>query len=188
MSTIPVPSLTPTEFLEIVRSAEFKSEYFDGEMFIMSAGLLEHALISAALVAALAAAIRGKGARATGSDLRIGVSRHGPFFHPDVTVFCGEAELSDDLKDTLLNPTVLVEVFSPSSEAYDRGRKFSAYRQIDSLRDYVLVSETEPWVEIYHRTDDDKWILSEYIGMDSVCKIESLDCEISLVEIYRDIF
>ncbi len=112
------------------RKAEFKSEYFDGEMFAMSGGLLPHALVSAALVIAIGVALRGRNCRVAGSDLRIGVSKNGPFFYPDATVYCGEAQLADDFKDTLLNPALVIEVLSPSSEAYDRGKKFASYRKI----------------------------------------------------------
>jgi hypothetical protein len=123
----------------------------------MSGGLLPHALT------ALTAALRGRNCRAVGSDLRVGVAKQGPFFYPDVSVYCGEAQLADDFKDTLLSPTLVIEVLSPSSEPYDRGKKFAAYRRIDFPREYVLVSQTERSVESYLRRPDDKWILTEFL-------------------------
>jgi Uma2 family endonuclease len=190
MSAILVPRLTPEQYLEIERNAEFKSEYFDGEMFAMSGGLLPHALVSAALVTALSVALRGRNCRVAGSDLRIGVSKSGPFFYPDATVYCGEPQLADDFKDTLLNPALVIEVLSPSSEAYDRGKKFAAYRKIDSLREYVLVSQNEAIIESYVRqpdTSSPNWTLTEFSGKDAVCGLKSIAVEIALAEIYRDI-
>jgi Uma2 family endonuclease len=190
MSAILVPRLTPEQYLEMERKAEFKSEYFDGEMFAMSGGLLPHALVSAALVIAIGVALRGRNCRVAGSDLRIGVSKSGPFFYPDATVYCGEPQLADDFKDTLLNPTLVIEVLSPSSEAYDRGKKFAAYRKIDSLREYVLVSQNEALIESYVRqpdTSSPKWTLTEFSGKDAVCSLKSIAVEIALAEIYRDI-
>ena len=187
MSAMPVPRLTPEQYLEIERAAEFKSEYFDGEMFAMSGGLLPHSLISAALITALTVTLRGRKCRAFGSDTRVRVVKQGPFFYPDVSVYCGEPQLADDYKDTLLNPTLVIEVLSPSSEAFDRGKKFAAYRRIDSLREYVLVSQTEPNVESYLREPDGRWTLTEFSGTDAICSLKSIACEIPLADIYRDV-
>jgi Uma2 family endonuclease len=187
MSAMPLPRLTPEQYLEIERAAEFRSEYFDGEMFAMSGGRLAHAMIGVKLASALDAALRGRKCVVTGPDLRVRVAKKGPFFYPDATVCCGELQLADDYKDALLNPTAIFEVLSPSSEAYDRGRKFAAYRQIDSLREYVLVSQTEPAVESYLRGPEDKWTLTEFSGAGAVCSLESIGCQIALADIYRDV-
>jgi Uma2 family endonuclease len=187
MSAQPVPRLTPEQYLEIDRAAEVKSEYYDGEMFAMSGGRAPHAIISFALGAALIPALRGRRCIVTGSDLRVRASEGGPFFYPDVSVCCGEMQLADDNKDTLLNPIVIFEVLSPSSEAYDRGKKFAAYRRIDSLREYVLVSQTEPSVESYLRGSDDKWTLTEFTGTDAICSLKSIECQIALSDVYRDV-
>jgi Uma2 family endonuclease len=190
MSAISVPRLTPEQYLEIERKADFKSEYFDGEMFAMSGGLLRHALISAELVTTLTVALRGRNCRVAGSDLRIGVSKNGPFFYPDASVYCGEPQLADEFKDTLLNPTLVIEVLSPSSEAYDRGKKFAAYRKIESLREYVLVSQNEAIIESYARqpgANDLKWTLTEFTGLNAIYVPQSIEIEIRLSEIYRDI-
>jgi Uma2 family endonuclease len=187
MSAKAVPRLTPEQYLEIDRAAEVRSEYYDGEMFAMSGGRAPHAIISFALGAALIGALRGRRCIVTGSDLRVRVSEGGPFFYPDVSVCCGEMQLADDYKDTLLNPAVIFEVLSPSSEGYDRGKKFAAYRRIDSLREYVLVSQTELSIETYLKGPDDKWTLTEFTGTDAICSLKSIGCEITLADIYRDV-
>jgi Uma2 family endonuclease len=187
MSALSAPLLTPDRYLEIERAADFKSEYVDGRMFAMSGGRLAHAIVCTALASALLAALRGKSCYVTGSDLRVQVSPQGPFFYPDMSVCCGKPRLADDYKDTLLNPTIVFEVLSPSSEAYGRGKKFAAYRRIDSLRECVLASQTEPSVETYFRGPDDKWTLTEYTGLDGIWRFESIDCQIDLADIYRNI-
>ena len=121
--------------------AEFKSEYYDGQMFAMSGGSLPHSTIPMQLAAALVNALRGRGCRVASSDLRVRVSAKGPFFYPDLKVFCGEPQLADDHQDILLNPRVLYSrFFPPSSEAFDRGLKFEAYSEIESLEEYILIS------------------------------------------------
>jgi Uma2 family endonuclease len=144
-------------------------------------------MIGVSLAAALWVALRNRKCVVAGSDLRVRVSKSGPIVYPDVSVCCGDPELADDYKDILLNPTVVCEVLSPSSEAYDRGRKFASYRQIDSLREYVLVSQSEPGVEIYLRGPEGKWILTEFRGMGAVCRLTSIGCEIALADIYRNV-
>jgi hypothetical protein len=187
MSAIPVSRLSPSQYLEIERAAETKSEYFDGQMFAMSSGLLPHAFISANLVTELNAALRGTKCRATGSDLRVGVSKQGPFFYPDVSVLCGDAELADDWKNTLLNPILIVEVLSPSTEAFDRGKKFAAYRSIPALREYVLVSQSEAYIEVCSKGPGEAWSFTEFAGLQAVCALPSVRLEIPLNAIYRDV-
>jgi Uma2 family endonuclease len=187
MSAASIPRLTPEQYLEIDRAAEFRSEYIDGEMFAMSGGRVAHSRISLKLGGALDAALMARNCVVTGPDLRVRVAKQGPFFYPDVTVCCGEPQLADDYSDVLLNPTVVFEVLSPSSEAYDRGKKFAAYRCIESLREYVLVSQTEPFVESYLRGPDGKWIFTDFRGLDAVCKLASIDCEIKLADVYRNV-
>lgn len=182
MSAQPTPRLTVAEYLDAERTAEIKSEYFDGEVFAMSGGILVHARIGAALIQSLGNNLR-KGCHVASSDLRVRVSERGPFFYPDVTVYCENPQLADDFKDTLLNPTIIFEVLSRTSEAYDRGRKFAAYRRIESLREYVLVSQTEPSIESYSRGSD-KWLFTEFNGIGAVCKLSSVDCEIPLSAVY----
>jgi Uma2 family endonuclease len=187
MSAHAIPRLSPEEYLKIERTAEFKSEYYDGAMFAMSGGSLAHSLIPSRVAASLFGQLDGKGCLVANSDLRLRISAKGPFYYPDLTVICGKPQLADDHKDTLLNPTVIFEVLSKSSEAYDRGHKFAEYRRVESLRDYVLVSQMEARIEVFSRTEAGKWQLAEFVGADAMCVIPSVGCEIALAEVYRDV-
>jgi Uma2 family endonuclease len=187
MSAHAIPSFTPEQYLALERAAEYKSEYYDGVMFAMSGGTLPHSLIGTNLSAALVAALRGKGCRAANSDLRVRIAPRGPYVYPDASIYCGEPELADELKDTLLNPTVVFEIPSKSSEGHDRGHKFAQYRKIHSLREYVLVSQTEPLIEVFERGSDGKWFLTEFEGVEAVCLLDSVDCEIPLAAVYEGV-
>ena len=180
-----MPGLTPEEYLAIERAAEFKSEYYDGQMFAMAGGSLPHSILPMRLAAALINGLGRRDCEVASSDLKIRVSPKGPFFYPDLTVYCGEPELADDYRDVLLNPRVVFEVLSKSSEGYDRGLKFEFYREIESLQEYVLVSQSKPLIELYLRQPDSKWLLSSYSGMDAVCRLASIDCSIRLLDIYQ---
>ncbi len=140
MSAHAHPSLTPEQYLEIERAAEFKSEYYDGRMYAMSGASYPHALIIGGLAGKLSAALEQGPCAVITNDLRLRVSPRGLYTYPDVVVVCGEPKFVDNQKDTLLNPTFLVEVLSPSTEAYDRGFKSSQYRKLESLQEYALVS------------------------------------------------
>ncbi len=187
MSAHAVPRLTPEEYLKIDREAEIRSEYHDGQMFAMSGGTLPHSLLKVRLVGALARALQGRRCEVTDSDLRVAISAQGPFVYPDAAIYCGEPRLADNYRDTLLNPTILFEVLSKSSEAYDRGHKFAQYRRIDSLREYVLISQTEPRIEIFAKGPYGKWTLTEFLGEAATCELVSVGVEIPLAEVYRDV-
>jgi Uma2 family endonuclease len=185
MAASPMPRLTPEEYLAIERAAEFKSEYYDGQMFAMAGGTLPHSILPMRLAAALINGLGSRGCEVAGSDLKIRVSPKGPFVYPDLTVYCGEPQLADDYRDVLLNPRAVFEVLSKSSEGYDRGLKFEFYRGIESLQEYVIVSQSKPLIEVYLRQPDSKWLLSSYSGMDAVCPLASIDCSIRLVDVYQ---
>lgn len=148
--------MTPEEYLALDRAAEFKSEYFDGDIFAMSEGTFAHATLAARIATELNNALRGKGCRVAASDARVRASRT-TFVYPDVSVVCGKPLLEHG--DILLNPVVIVEVPSDSTERYDRGLKFARYRQIESLEEYVLVAQAEPSVEVFRRGADGSWSL-----------------------------
>ncbi|HKD09314.1 MAG TPA: Uma2 family endonuclease [Bryobacteraceae bacterium] len=187
MAANPVTRLTPEQYLSIERTAEIKSEYHDGQMFAMSGGSAAHAFIPARIIAAVLPGLRSGGCDIATSDLRVRVTPTGPFFYPDLTICCGEPRLADEYRDVLLNPSVIFEVISRSSEAYDRGFKFAQYRLIESLREYVLVSQTEPRIEVFTRQPDHSWVLHESVGMDAICRLTSVGVEFSLNDIYRNI-
>ena len=187
-SPVHKPSLAVGEYLAIERAAEFKSEFVNGEMLAMSGGTAPHARVATNLTIALGVRLRGGSCSVFNSDLRVNVSATGLYTYPDITVVCGELRLADDgHNDTLFNPTVLVEVLSPSTEAYDRGAKFAHYQRIDSLREYVLVAQDRPRVERYTRrqeADPNEWLLTVATGLDSKLTLPALGLELPLAEIY----
>ena len=165
MSTVPVRKLTPEQYLEIERKAPFKSEFYRGEMFAMSGASRVHNTIQANLMWRLNERLEGTPCQAVGSDLRVHVSATGLYTYPDAVIHCEPSRFLDNQFDTLLNPTVLFEILSDSTEKYDRSAKSSQYRKIDSLQEYVLVSQTAPQVEVYQRLPDGDWKLRESADM-----------------------
>jgi Uma2 family endonuclease len=186
MSAQAHPRLTPQQYLEIERAAEFRSDYYDGRMYAMSGGSLRHVVVIGNLAFGLRSRIGQRGSVVT-SDLRLRVGAGKLYTYPDVIVFCGPAKLTDEDNDTLINPTVIAEVLSPSTEAYERGIKSTRYRTIESLQEYALVSQSEPRVELFSRQADGRWLLSEFVGLKAICRFESLDCGVALSDIYRNV-
>jgi Uma2 family endonuclease len=186
MSAHAQPRLTPEQYLEIERAAEFKSDYYDGRMYAMSGGSYRHITAIGNLAFGLRSRL-GPRCSVHTSDLRLQVSPSGLYTYPDVIVVCGEPRFVDRQNDNLLNPTVLAEVLSPSTEAYDRGFKSTQYRTIASLQEYALVWQFEPRVEVYQRQSGGRWLLTEFMGLDAVCRFESLDCTVALSDIYHNV-
>ena len=178
------PKITPEQYLEAERSAEFKSEYYGGQIYAMAGGTIPHAHIIANFTGALFQALRGGPCFVLSSDARLRISASGLYTYPDLMVVCGDAKFADDQRDTVLNPTLIVEVLSKSTEAHDRGFKFAQYRKLDSFREYALVSTAEPRVERFLRQPEGQWLLSESVGSGAVCHFSSLDCQILLTDIY----
>jgi Uma2 family endonuclease len=187
MSAQAQPRLTPAQYLETERSAEFRHEYYDGQIYAMSGGSYQHFQIIGNITGELHATLKKRPCAVGSSDLRLRVSPDGLYTYPDVVVICGEPKFADDQRDTLLNPALIVEVLSPSTEAYDRGFKSAQYRTVESLEEYALVSQAEPRVEVFRRQPGRHWLLSEAIGIDAVCHFESLDCAVPLAEIYAKV-
>ena len=186
MSAQPQPGITPEQYLAIEREAEFRSEYYDGVMYAMSGGSYWHGNIIGNLSGELRQALKGKRCGVVPNDLRVQIGPRA-YTYPDVVVVCGDAKFIDKRTDTLLNPTLLIEVLSPSTEGHDRKFKSKYYRQIESLQEYALVWQTEPHVEIYRRLPDGDWLLHEPAGMDATCRLESVDCSIPMSEIYYQV-
>jgi Uma2 family endonuclease len=187
MSAHAQSSLTPEQYLEIERAAEFKSEYYAGRMYAMSGASYPHGLIIGRLTSKLDAALEHGPCAVIPNDLRVRVLPRGLYTYPDIVVICGEPKFAHDQKDTLVNPTFVVEVLSPSTEAYDRGFKSSQYRKIESLQEYALVSQTEARLEVFRRQAGGGWLLSEFAGLDAVSRFDSLGCEIRLADIYAKV-
>lgn len=187
---MPAPRLiqrcTPEEYLRRERQAHFRSEFLRGEIFAMAGGTAEQSLITSSVIAALHAGLKGGPCRVYDSNLRICVSSTGLYTYPDASVICGNLEFDplDTRQETVINPTTLVEVLSPSTEAYDRGAKFEHYRNIKTLREYVLVSQGTRRVESFLLREDGTWLYTPVGGHDRCIFLKSSNVELSLGEIY----
>jgi Uma2 family endonuclease len=184
MSVERVQPYTVAEYLEFERQSPERHEFHKGEMFLMTGASRWHNLIVTNLCRELSQRLKDRPCRVYPSDLRVHVSDCGLYTYPDVTIVCGEEEYLDDHQDTLLNPLVLIEVLSDSTEKYDRGRKFEMYRTIDSLGAYVLVSQDRALVEVYELQEDRCWKFSAASGLEESILIGSLNTELSLAEVY----
>lgn len=177
---------TPEQYLEREREAEFRSEYISGEILAMAGASFEHGIITSNLTRLLNAQLEDEPCVVIPNDMRVQANVTGPYFYPDLVVVCEEPRFGDGRGDSLLNPTVLIEVLSPSTEAYDRGEKFIYYRRIASLQEYVLVAQNTPRVERYVRQGD-FWLLAEYAGMEATVPLETIGCTLELGSIYRKV-
>jgi Uma2 family endonuclease len=179
----PVTKVTEEQYLAIDRAAEFRSEFIDGEIVAMSGASLVHNRLQGNVYAEVRAALRDSNCEAFNSDLRIRVSAR-VYTYADVSVVCGKPVLADERQDILLNPAVIFEVLSPSTEKYDRGVKFQHYRTIDSLKDYVLVDQEQVRIEHYSRETDSTWTLHDHEKLDDELKITSIGVSLPLSRIY----
>ncbi len=186
MSSQPLPFVTPEEYLAAERKAERRSEYLNGEVFAMAGASLRHVQISGNLITTLNNQLKGRDCDVYATELRVRVNPKGNYLYayPDVSVVCGESKFEDERFDTLLNPKVIIEILSPSTEPFDRGKKFTLYRQIDSLAEYLLIAQDETRVEQYVRQPGGDWVLSERTGLDDAVTLPSLGLNLKLSDIY----
>lgn len=185
MSSQLSPKLTPQEYLAKERAAEFKSEFYRGEMFAMAGASRRHNLIVANVIREVGNALKSSPCEVYPSDMRVRIDKTGLYTYPDVVV-CGEPEFEDDEVDTLLNPTLLIEVLSKSTEGYDRGAKARQYRTMPSLREHVLISQSMVDIESMVRQTDDDWLFRQTTSLSTVT-FASLDITIDVAEIYRNV-
>ncbi len=178
---------TPEEYLAFERSSEFKSEYLNGQIYAMAGGSPEHSAITVNVTVELGLQLRTKPCQALSSDMKVRTTPTGLFAYPDLSIVCGEPQFHDQVRDVLINPTVIIEVLSPSTEAYDRGKKFFQYRHIESLADYILIEQDEARIDHYVRQVDNRWLLSTASGLESQLYIASIDCTLHLSEVYARI-
>jgi Uma2 family endonuclease len=176
--------ISPEEYLRRERQAEYKSEYLNGEIFAMSGASREHNLITVNIGAELNRQLRGKPCEAYTSDMRVKVRSNGLYTYPDVIVVCGEPQFEDKEVDTLVNPTVLGEVLSRTTERYDRIAKTTYYRTIESLAEHLLVAQDEIRVEQYIRQPDGQWLMLEFLTRDAVVDLPSIGCTLKLGDVY----
>jgi Uma2 family endonuclease len=180
--------ISPEEYLALEEQAEYKSEYFHGEVFAMAGGTPNHNLISGNVLFTLKTQLRGRGCFVFPSDQRIKIPETGLYTYSDVAVTCGELTFDGPGRTELVNPTVIVEVLSDSTEAYDRGDKFEQYQRLASLRDYVLVASHKRRIECFsRRVETNDWTLASASGMDEVVAVPSIGCILSLAEVYDGI-
>jgi Uma2 family endonuclease len=184
MSSLPTYYLSPEEYLALERKAEGKSEYVEGVMYAMAGGSERHNLIAANVIIAIGVQLRNRPCRVYPSDLKVRVPNSKRFFYPDVSVVCGESRFADDERDVILNPVLVVEVLSESTAAYDRGKKFLSYQQIESLQEYLLISQDEEIVEHYVRQGNDTWLYTKAIGLEETFTLPSIECQLMLRDIY----
>ncbi len=182
----PVRRYSAAEYLALERAAATRSELVNGEIVAMSGASLNHNGISLNVAVSLRQQLAGRPCRAFMADLRVSTVSTSAYFYPDVVVVCGEPALADHHQDTLLNPKLVVEVLSPSTEAFDRGAKFAHYRQSDTLQDYVLVAQDRALVEVFSRHGAD-WILREARGLEGVVDLPSIGCRLQLGEVYDQV-
>lgn len=184
MSLQPKSYLTPEEYLELERSADYKSEYLNGQVFAMGGASPNHVLIVTNVVSEFRSQLKKRPCTVYSTDLRVRVSPTGLYTYPDVVVVCGAPEFSDTHRDTLTNPTLIVEVLSKSTKDYDRGEKFEQYRAIETFVEYVLIAQDKHHVEHYSRQADRTWILSETNRVEDVIELNSIGCDLAVSEIY----
>jgi Uma2 family endonuclease len=187
MSTVPQRLLTEQEYLARERRADYKSEFYRGEVFAMAGATREHNLIVGNIFYRLRAQLDKRPCEVYQSDMKIRVGATGLVTYPDVVVGCGELQFADDVKDVLLNPMVLVEVLSLSTAAYDCGPKAAHYRLSDSLREFLLVDQNVGYMEHYGRETDGTWRIKTFDGLDAVVDLASIGCRLTLAEVYAKV-
>jgi len=187
MSTLSKSYLTEEQYLEIERKAEFKSEYYQGEMFAMVGARQAHGLIIFNAVRELSQQLRHRPCEGYSNEMRVRVTPVGLYTYPDVVIVCGEPKFLDDRRDNLLNPTVIIEVLSPSTEAYDRGQKFELYGSLESLAEYLLISSERVRAELFTRQPDGRWLLTAKSSLEDSLELQSIDCRLLLADLYEKV-
>jgi Uma2 family endonuclease len=179
--------LDPEEYLAIEGRAEYKSEYVDGVTYAMGGGSERYNLIAGNLIAEFNVQLRKTDCRVYPGDLRVRVPDSRRFFYPDVSIVCGEVQFADDERDVVLKPVVVVEVLSESTAAFDRGKKFQSYQQIESLREYLLVSQDEYVIEHFLRQDNGRWLYTKAGGLDEAIALPAVNCRLALSDVYSKV-
>lgn len=187
MSTARKITISPEQFLVQERKAPFKSEYYQGEVFAMAGASRKHVRISTNLISEVHQQLKGKSCGIYGPDLRLKVESTGLMTYPDALIVCDNPYFVDDFFDTIVNPQVLFEILSPSTEKYDRGAKAAQYRQIPSLLEYILIAMNEVRVEQYQRQPDGGWLLTEHTQLTESMRLGSIPVVVSLADIYQQV-
>ena len=178
---------TEMEYLAFERQSETKHELVDGQIIAMSGASGAHNLITASTIAALIVQVRGKNCRVFSSDMRVRAPLLGNHTYPDITVVCGEVEYTDDTLETVANPTLIVEVLSPSTERFDRNQKFQNYWRIPSLETYLLIAQDQARVERFTRQKMNDWLMTVVVGLEQEIDLASIGCTLALADIYQQV-
>ena len=183
------PEFSPDEYLALEREASTKSEYLNGGIYAMTGGTPQHSEIASNIIMAIGPQLKRKQCHVYTSDLRVASANSQLITYPDVSIVCGAPQFRDARNDVVTNPVVLIEVLSDSTEAYDRGKKFNYYRTIESLRDYILVSQKEPLIDLYSREPNGSWQIQSIAGLEpeSLLEIPSIGCRLPLSDVYDGI-
>lgn len=187
MSSQPHSFLTPEEYLEIERKAEFRSEYHGGEMFAMAGAREAHNLVNGNAFGELRSQLRRTPCRIYSNEMRVQIPAAGLYVYPDIVVVCDPPRFADQEFDTLLNPVALVEVLSPSTEAYDRGKKFEQYGTLPSLREYLLLATEYMHADLFTRETGAKWVVSSASGAEDCIEFSSIPCRLVLKDVYEKV-
>jgi Uma2 family endonuclease len=179
--------MTEDEYLAFERASDERHEFVNGEVFAMAGGTYEHTTIAANIIGELQFGLRGRRCTTQTSDMRIYIPTSGRYVYADASVVCGKPEFKDETHDTLLNPRVVVEVLSPSTEAYDRGEKFEQYQTVPSIMHYVLAEQDKPRIEVFTRMGDGSWNLRTY-GPGDRLELSSIECVIDVDQVYTNVF
>jgi Uma2 family endonuclease len=185
MSAQPSQYLTLQQYFTLEESGDRKHEYYHGAIYAMTGASARHNLIVANLIGLLHGQLRGSSCRIFPSDLRLKIQATGLYTYPDISVICGGIQFGDGRQDTVTNPTVLIEVLSPSTENYDRGKKFEHYRTIESLQEYIVVAQDRVHIEQHIRQDEHRWLLVDFFAVDQIVQIGAVDCTLPVALVYE---
>ncbi|MDX2273547.1 MAG: Uma2 family endonuclease [Cyanobacteriota bacterium] len=183
----PYPKTPSQDYLTQERQAEFKSEYIDGDIVAMTGASRQHNLISLNIAASLHSQLRSRPCEIYMGDMRVAVDQAEFYTYPDIVVACEDPQFLDGELDTLLNPTLLIEVLSPSTASYDRGEKFSRYRQLSSLQEYLIVAQSTPALEHYRKQNEREWILIDITDHEALVELPSIQCQLAMRDIYEKV-
>jgi Uma2 family endonuclease len=178
--------VSPEEYLEIERSAEYKNEYYYGQILAMSGASLKHNRIDGNIVASIGNFLKDKNCQVLPSNMRVSTPTHDSYMYPDASIVCGKPELEDDKFDTLLNPSVIFEILSPSTRSIDKGRKFFFYRQIHSLKEYIMIDSLKRFIQIARKQSDESWKFEDLNENHTILHIQTINYHLPLSEIYND--
>lgn len=185
MASVPNTVLTAQQYLDLERSAKARSEFYNGQMVAMSGASRKHNLIAMNIGAEMHSQFKGRACEVFMSDMRVRIKSTNSYVYPDVVAACDNSDFEDNHVDTLLNPQIVFEVLSPSTEAHDRGMKFDQYKQLLSLQQYVLVSQDRMLVEGYVRQSDGAWLHRDYRRGEDILEVPSVDVRLILSDIYQ---